>query len=341
MSEPLASYTFLPWLRQGIVSKIGQPDTLGAGAGPGERASVAISLQVGGDPNFVSDDVQLVGPGDIVGISPRAVVRTEPRHWVTDFEPNYLAFIEFYDEDFPWRYTPARAVEVDGAGAPVNDPQRTKLRPWLFLMVLAEDEFEPVQTLSAPLPAVRFTSAASPAAIFPPPNQAWAWAHVHVSQDVTANSMRTAPQTVDALEDLLQQNPDHALSRLVCPRKLRPETAYHAFVVPAFEVGRMAGLGQPTTGQDALAPSWGAGQVEYPVYYRWYFRTGMRGDFEYLVNLLEPRRADPRVGVRDMDMQVPDFGVQGMRDGPNEEPVMGLEGALKSPDALPHPVAWP
>ena len=42
-----------------------------------------------------------------------------------------------------------------------------------------------------------------------------------------------------------------------------------------------------------------------------------------------------------MDMQDPDFGVQAMRDGPNEEPVMGLEGALKSPDAVPRPVAWP
>src|SRR5215216_4920104 len=125
MSEPLASYTFLPWLRQGIVSKIGQPDTLGAGAGPGERASVAISLQVGGDPNFVSDDVQLVGPGDIVGISPRAVVRTEPRHWVTDFEPNYLAFIEFYDEDFPWRYSPAPP-----------DLAKHRLTPWLTLVAL-------------------------------------------------------------------------------------------------------------------------------------------------------------------------------------------------------------
>ena len=37
------------------------------------------------------------------------VVRTEPLNRITNFEPNYLAFIEFYDEDFLWRYTPARA----------------------------------------------------------------------------------------------------------------------------------------------------------------------------------------------------------------------------------------
>ena len=44
---------------------------------------------------------------------------------MTNFEPNYLAFIEFYDEDFLWRYTPARA----------ND---ARLRPWLALLVLEE-----------------------------------------------------------------------------------------------------------------------------------------------------------------------------------------------------------
>ena len=47
----------------------------------------------------------------------------EPAHWVTNFEPNYLAAIEFYDEDFPWRYTPAA-------------PDGRRLLPWLALVVL-------------------------------------------------------------------------------------------------------------------------------------------------------------------------------------------------------------
>jgi hypothetical protein len=92
---------------------------------------------------------------------------------------------------------------------------------------------------------------------------------------------------------------------------------------------------------DALAPSWGAGQAEYPVYYRWFFRTGTRGDFEYLVNLLEPREVDERVGIRDMDMQSPNFGVTGMSTATHDAPVMGLEGALKSPQAQPRPEVWP
>jgi hypothetical protein len=130
-----------------------------------------------------------------------------------------------------------------------------------------------------------------------------------------------------------RQNPDHALARLICPRKLRPSTAYHAFLIPSFEVGRLAGLGQSTANKDALLPSWGAGQSEYPVYYRWYFRTGERGDFEYLVS----RRAQAGArGHPDMDMQNPNFGADGMSAGPNDEPVMGLEG-VESLRAQPRP----
>jgi hypothetical protein len=346
MSDQIAAYTFLPWVRQGIASKIRTDDNLGAGAGPGERASVRISLRVNGEEDFVSKSVQLIGPGDVIGISPRAVVRTEPRNWVTDFEPNYLAFIEFYEEDFCWRYTPARAVRKNNATAsPVNDPQQTKLRPWIFLLVLEEGEFEE-RPLSGPLPAIRLASTASLGAVLPPPDQAWAWAHVHVSRDITAAGANTPPQFVGELQSLVRQNPDQALSRLICPRKLKPSTAYHAFLIPSFEVGRLAGLGRPAGGLDALTPSWGAGQegagpVEYPMYYRWYFRTGERGDFEFLVNLLEQREVDPRVGIRDMDMQNPNFGVTGMSSGHGDEPVMGLEGALKSPQAKPRPAAWP
>ena len=62
--------------------------------------------------------MELYGPGDVIGLDPRAIMRTEPRDWVTNFEPNYLAALEFYDEDFPWRYTPA---------AP--DPATARLRP--------------------------------------------------------------------------------------------------------------------------------------------------------------------------------------------------------------------
>lgn len=338
MSDEIATYTFLPWVRQGLASKISTDDNLGSGAEPAVRASVQLALQVNGDPNFVPQNVELIGPGDVIGVSPRAIVRTEPRNWVTDFEPNYLAFIEFYEEDFPWRFTPAHAVQTHVAGNPGNLPeQQTKLRPWVILLVLEEGEFEEFSGGPGPLPAIKLAETADREAILPPANQAWAWAHVHISRDITS----AGADIKGNFENVVRQNPDHALSRLICPRKLRPSAAYHAFLIPSFEVGRLAGLGESTDNVDTLLPSWGADQEIYPVYYRWYFRTGQRGDFEYLVNLLEPREVDERVGIRDMDMQESNFGVTGMTTGPHDLPVMGLEGALKTPKATSKPGVWP
>src|ERR1043165_3300332 len=121
MSITVGKYTFAPWLRRGIGTRINEVDACGPSGGPAERATVPIGVQINGDA--VDKNFALLGPGDIIGINPQMVVRTEPRNWITNYEPNYLPFIEFYDEDFAWRYSPAR-------------PNGDKLRPWLALLVL-------------------------------------------------------------------------------------------------------------------------------------------------------------------------------------------------------------
>lgn len=325
MSEPLRTYSFLPWLQQGLARHIGTVDPIGASPNPPvERASLAIDFDVNGAP--VGNTVLLLGPGDVIGINPQAIVKTEPRNWITNFEPNFLPYVEFYDEGLPWRHTPATATAEH------------RLRPWLVLVVVAEDEFVDAgiaQSAGVPVPVVELTGDVS--RIFARADQSWAWAHVHVSQDVSADGTLNPSQAVDALETLLGQNPDLASSRLLCPRKLRENTAYHAFVLPAFEIGRRAGLGLPTAGIDNLAPSWGDGQTQFPVLYRWFFRTADRGDFEYLAGLLQARAVPDEVGIRDMDVQAPEFGVRGM----STPPVMGLEGALRKPGAVARPAQWP
>jgi hypothetical protein len=329
MSEPLRTYTFLPWMRQGLGTRIATVDPLGPSPGaPVERVSIAIDFNVNGTP--VSNTVQLLGPGDVIGINPLAIVKTEPRNWITNFEPNYLPYVEFYDEDFPWRYTTATAATGH------------RLRPWIVLVAVTEDEFREGGVIQVgdhrrapPIPVIELV--ADPERIFPPQEQSWAWAHVHSSQDVSNDGAHTPAQAVDALEELIRRNPDLASARLLCARKLRENTAYHAFLLPAFEIGRRAGLGQSTESVDALAPSWGNGQDRYPVLYRWFFRTAERGDFEFLVDLLQPRLVPAEVGIRDMDVQSPGFGVRGM----STPPVMGLEGALRKPSAVPRPEVWP
>lgn len=126
----IGTYSFLPWLRQGVANTIAAPDN---DPSVKTRAKISVSLQLTGKAvasggadltQPIPQAVLLHGPGDIVGIDARAVVRTEPRNWVTNFESNYLPAIDFYDEDFVWRYTPAAP---DGSGL--------HLRPWLALIV--------------------------------------------------------------------------------------------------------------------------------------------------------------------------------------------------------------
>jgi hypothetical protein len=330
MAIKVANYTFSSWLRKGIANRITETDNLGAGpTAIKERSNVPIDVLL--NTETVHKEFALLGPGDVIGINPQVVVRTEPINWITNFEPNYLAFIEFYDEDFLWRYTPAGA----------NDK---RLRPWLALLVLKEEakpddsEFTKNEK-RLPLPSVTVKSADA----LPPHDQTWAWGHVHTNEGY--DNATEFEQFLLSLHDLNNPNADKIVCRLMSPRKLDPNQAYRAFVVPAFETGRLAGLGQDVSNVAAQQPAWtaGVGNIEFPIYYEWYFRTGEDEDFESLVELLEPRAIDERVGRRDMDGSKPGFGMTAGTDiGPilplsENQTIIGLEGALKSPQTKSKP----
>lgn len=330
MSDTLGTYSFLPWLRNGLANRITASDldpsvTL--------RASIDVALRLSGaglDGSTLTHDftktVQLFGPGDVIGIDSRAVVKTEPRNWITNFEPNYLAYIDFYDEDFPWRYTPAA-------------PAGARLRPWIALVVLAEDEFKDgANVKDRPLPYIDVANTNA----FPPADQLWAWSHVHVNRSLAASDAEIVSTDMNAvlpkLQGVLEENPDLAYARVLCPRKLKENTPYHAFIVPSFESGRLAGLGRdPTLAPYATFSAWAdytsGAKTEptfFPYYYRWYFRTGGAGDFEYLVRLLKPVPVDKRVGRRDLDVLAPGANMPGITD-PALGGVLELGGALQVP----------
>jgi hypothetical protein len=324
------AYSFLPWLRRGIASQITQPP------GAAARASVAVTLHLEGPRASgtgtatadVTHAVSLYGPGDVIGVDQRAVVRTDPLNWITNFDPNHLPFVEFYDEDFPWRYSPD-----------VPDPATGRLRPWLALAVLTEAEFTDAGSLPGrPLPFLSVPDLS----VLPPADQLGAWAHVHVNRTVTASDTEVvSTDMADVLPRLaatVAENPDLACSRVLCPRRLEPQTAYHAFLVPAFETGRLAGLGlDPAGSPGALQPSWvphaGRPEPDHLCYYlHWTFRTSDVGDFEYLARLLKPRPVDERVGTRDMDVRDPGAGLPGITD-PELGGVLWLGGALRVPDS--------
>lgn len=329
MAEDIAHYSFLPWLRQGLNSQIIETDTLAAGGGTAvERAQLNVELTVhadavegdGGNDQTISKVINVLGPGDILNVSERVIVRVNPPKNIGNYEDNNLAYIEFYEEDFLWRYTPATP----------NAANPKRLRPWLALIVLKDDEFTEKQ-LPDSLP---FVSIANDKFndVFGNPQDTWAWAHVHFNElleepDTTALQARVTNE--------LNADADSALSRLLCPRKLTKNTSYTACLVPAFETGRRTGLGIETTGVLAQDSSWikdGTQEnkprgFDFPVYYQWSFHTGIDGDFESLVSKLEPIVMEPESGMMPMDVQEVGYGM----DQKMESPTMGMEAALRPP----------
>ncbi len=296
MTTATANYVFLPWVRRGAAADIQTPDSLGeAQAG---IVAVPVKLRING-ANDIDRRVRLYGPGDVTGIDPQQVVRIEPANLASDFEPNYFPAIEFDRPDFPWLFTPAKASAAE------------QLRPWLCLVVVRKQEGVTLRTdRGLPLPVLQIKAPARPELELPDLSESWTWAHAQVTG---------SPAEATALQGALVGDPALTVSRLLCPRRLDPTTDYLACVVPAFELGRKAGLGETIDAADEqrLAPAWASTpplptQVTLPVYYRWDFRTGTGDDFETLVGLLTPRDAHdlpPRVGKRLVDISRPGFAV--------------------------------
>jgi hypothetical protein len=314
----LARYSFLPWLRRGISAQVQTP------AAASSRALVPVTVSVANDTReeaLPPRQVQLIGPGDVIGFTAQMVIRTEPRNLVTDFEPNYLACVEFYDEDFAWRYTPAPP-----------DTAAHRLKPWITLLVLKKKEFTRERKADRPLSSIKLAGGLDTKKLFAREDQLWAWAHVHLNESLGTGH---APN-LEQIDAILRRNPDLGYCRLVCPRRLEADTAYQAFVIPTFEVGRKAGLGEPVADADpGLKLAW-ASANQFPVYYEWSFATGPDGDFEDLVTAIKPFPMPKEVGIRDLDIHQPGFRMPPIVSAPDD--VVGLEGALLSPFSEPKPL---
>jgi hypothetical protein len=259
----------------------------------------------------VTVTVQLYGPGDVVGIDRREVIRTDPVARATGFEPNYFACADLATAELPWMFTPLRPEGAIGE----------RLRPWICLVVVPRDGGRAtLRPRSGQLPVLDVQSASE----LPPLDDAWAWAHVQV---VRAG---------DALTTVLAERPERSVSRLVCPRRLVPDTAYYACIVPTFEAGRQAGMGEQVAATDE--PAWLPGSsapVSLPVYYHWEFSTGAADDFESLARRLDPRSLPDDFGHRPVDVSVPGSGL------PAAGTTLEFEGPLRVPRAVRPVPTWP
>lgn len=352
-------YSFLPFVKKGIsaaVEMANRPMTtpentvdglsLGTVLSNGEtiRSKVTIKMKVRGYPKASTSGTELVdshhvidlnGPGDVIGLSPDTVIRTTPNKGVNTFEPNYLAAVDFYDEDLPWRYTPliSSKKKLDGSA---DTERNRKLRPWLMLVVLEKGEFTREQ--GKVLPSIKLTKNVNE--VFPDIRQIWAWGHVQSITQYSTTPTDPSGYAIFGLDGLgmpnaktntvtnyitssILNNPDAAISRLVCPRRLKPNTQYSAFLVPTFELGRLVGLGYeiPSTGVDMQMASWDSTTApdpvpvangtfrnnQYPYYFEFDFGTASNDeDFEVLARKLKPKMLDAaEVGSQPIHIKKP------------------------------------
>ena len=75
MPEPTGTFTLLPWVRQGVTTGSLPVDTLADTL----KARVSLDVGVRVNSDTVGVKARLYGPGDVVGIDSKLVVRKQPR----------------------------------------------------------------------------------------------------------------------------------------------------------------------------------------------------------------------------------------------------------------------
>lgn len=303
----VAEYRFLPWTRRGLAAQLPA-----GGADLPARPAVTVGLTLtGGLEEEV--DLTVYGPGDVLGVDTRLVVRTDPVAFASDVEPNYLPAVDFDLPDLPWMFTP------------VGAPESQRLAPWLVLVCVDADVVDsPRVEPGTPLPRITVDGADAEGEL-PDLRESWAWAHTQVVRDDAAGPVSGAD---------LAAEPTLNVSRLVCPRRLRPGRTYHACLVPAFDAGVVRGLTGQAPEATTAGPAWDVtspGTTTLPVYFHWTFSTGPTGDFEHLARRLRPFECPPTVGSATMHvgsagaaLPVVDFDAGGRLD---------MDGALRAPVA--------
>lgn len=274
----------LPHVREGV------PPTVAGGARA--QASIALRLESAGRaPRDVTHTIALAGPGDVLGIDPRQVLRVSPKPGSRAAEPDFFPLVEFDAPDLPWAYSPLLATP-------------TRLVPWIRLVVLEANDNVRLERGARGQSSWLLHIPQSSQGELPDLEDSWAWAHVQIACEQSADIAST-----------LASQPDRTLSRLLAPRRLLPNRPYIAAVVPAFKSGRIAGLGENPIGHPSLVtglePAWRAGDMpeRLPAYYTWSFRTGEAGDFESLAARMRAVKLDPKAETTLLHLSLPNGDV--------------------------------
>lgn len=256
----MLSLRFVPFVRAGL-SGLARRDPSSARA----QAQVSVDLVGAGGEELLPGGhtvlVPLLGPGDVVGLDPAAILRTVPAPGEGAYPSNRLASIELSAPDLPWRFSP-------------DAPQRDRLLPWIALLVLPEGAFSVLPPATRGLPA-RLRVPEGRTALLPDPAQSWAFAH---AQLVVEDGAGGPPP------------PELRCARVMSPLRLREGGRYSAFVVPVFEAGRVAAFNAHPDGvRPADLVPWkvpASGDFDLPIYHRWSFQAGPPDNLEAMLRAL-------------------------------------------------------
>lgn len=320
----------LPYLRKGLSSFISSEDY---SQYDNERAKIDVQLNLRvkkgeeriGNENIKKDDVELVGPIDIKKVNKSAISHIYPAPSTTQrYNAAYMPFIEFYEEDFPWRYTPL-----------VADDQNKTLVPWLMLVAVTEDEFTISNVGDEGVRMVKFNLSDSRyEEVFPKDaNELKKLAHVQISMDYDPKECQDIESKVN---NELDKNPEIGISRLLCASKLPKDKKIYVFLLPSFELGRLGGLERSTLGWRlnhlSVGMPWSKSRAEYPVYYQWCFYTSKEGGtFQELAGKLNMTpEEDYNSMSMNLSVDIADSGLLVPNMNKKEEYLIDVPAALRS-----------
>jgi hypothetical protein len=276
-------YIFFPYFRKGLNAYLTEID---GDTSTSNKIHGSVPLAITLDCK--KDDVEtskaetvkfdLVGPGEVKGINSNAILQVFPADGSIWLSNKYMPFVEFYEEDFPWRYTPFNGNEG-------------KLRSWMTLIVCKDDEFE----VKDGQEGMKYVELKDPSTILPTTDSLWKLSHVQICDDsddlvdLINNVNQVGTESLQTkINEILTSTPDAGISRLMNNRHLYENTHYTAFIIPTFELGRLAGLGKEFEGANIQSGAWDNKETkDFPIYYKWSFSTG-EGSFKDLAEKLNP-----------------------------------------------------
>ncbi len=294
--------TFLPYFRVGFTNDM--------------TLNLSVKGNDGNERPITERVIPIRGPDYVLGILDNMVAKCYPPKNGKDVDFTCFPFVEFVDPDFPWRYSPK-----EWFNAPPNTQGKI---PWITLVVLSTEEIIGLKFNGAGGREILSVKASN----LPDLQEAWATAHIQMVGDLDISGNLKDPVLID---EMLRKAASTFCSRLFCFRKLKPETRYHAFIVPSSCMG-LVPFDLPSPNADLFA--WDNTKediIQLPIFLHWEFTTAAgRVDFKTLVMRIKPEIInDPTV----IGTAAVDATLEARTGEPRlEDPHIHREGALATLD---------